>query len=46
MGRNYVLELWLPVGLLFIPQRWYEYAEPRWNDTDWGETKNLEKNLS
>jgi len=29
MGRDYVSELWLPTGLLFILQVIYEYGDPR-----------------
>jgi hypothetical protein len=30
MGRDYVSELWPPVGLLFIPQVVHEHGEPWW----------------
>jgi hypothetical protein len=31
VGRDYVSELWPPMGLLFIPQVIYEPEEPWWN---------------
>jgi hypothetical protein len=34
------------MSLLFIPQVIYEHGEPWWNDTDKGQQKNTEKNLS
>jgi hypothetical protein len=34
MGLEYVSELRLPTGLLFIPQVIYEHGESLWNDTD------------
>jgi hypothetical protein len=34
MRRDYVCELPLPVGLLFIPEVIYEHGEPRWNYID------------
>jgi hypothetical protein len=34
MGLEYVSELRLPTGLLFIPQVIYEHGESWWNDTD------------
>jgi hypothetical protein len=46
MGWDYVSELRLPAGLLFIHQMIHEYGEPRWNDIDRGKPKNSEKNLS
>jgi hypothetical protein len=36
-------ELRPSTGLLFIPQVISEHGEPRWNDTDRGKPKNLEK---
>jgi hypothetical protein len=32
MGRNYVSEMLLPMGLLFITEMMYEYGQPRWYD--------------
>jgi hypothetical protein len=32
MGLNYVSELRVPTGLLYISQVIYEHVEPRWND--------------
>jgi hypothetical protein len=46
MGRVYVSKLGPARGLLFNPQVIYEYVESRWNDTDRGEPKNPERNLS
>jgi hypothetical protein len=34
MGRDYMSELWPPVGLLFSPQVIYEHGELWWNDID------------
>jgi hypothetical protein len=34
MGCNYVSELQLPTGQLFIPQVIYEHGELWWNDID------------
>jgi hypothetical protein len=42
MGREYVSELLQPTGLLLIP-KWYEYGEPRWNNTDRTKLRNSEK---
>jgi hypothetical protein len=38
MGRDYVSELQLPTGLLFIPQVIYEHEEPRQYDIDRGKS--------
>jgi hypothetical protein len=46
MGWDDVSELWLPVGLLFIPQMMYECGEPWWNGIDRAKPKNVERNLS
>jgi hypothetical protein len=46
MRWDYVSELRLPAGLLFILQMIYEYGKPWWNDTDSGKPNNSEKNLS
>jgi hypothetical protein len=43
MGWNYVSELRLPTGLLFIPQVIFKYGEPRWN-IDREKPRNSEKN--
>jgi hypothetical protein len=45
-GCDYVSELRLQEGLFFVPQVIYEHGERRWNDTDRGNPKNLEKNLT
>jgi hypothetical protein len=37
MGREYVSELRLPTGLLFIPQVIYKHGEPWWNEVDRGQ---------
>jgi hypothetical protein len=36
MRCDYVCELQLPAGLLFIPQVLYEHREPWWNDINIG----------
>jgi hypothetical protein len=41
-----VSSLWPPTGLLFIPQVTDECGESLWNDTDRGNLKMSEKNLS
>jgi hypothetical protein len=46
MGLDYVSELRLPTGLLFILKVIFEYGELRLNDIDRGKPKNSEKNLS
>jgi hypothetical protein len=46
MGWDYVSELPLTTGLLFISQMIYESGEPRWNDTDSVKPKSSVKNLS
>jgi len=30
---------------MFIPNKIYEYAQPRWNDIDRNKQKNKEKNM-
>jgi hypothetical protein len=44
MGQDYVSEMGPPTGLLFIPQKTYEYGGPQWNHNDMGKSKILEKN--
>jgi hypothetical protein len=43
VGWDYVSELWLPTGFLFIHHLIHEYADPWRNDTDKGNPNNLEK---
>jgi hypothetical protein len=43
MGWDYISQLWLPVGLLFILKMIYEYGEPQWNDTDGKTEEHWEK---
>jgi hypothetical protein len=43
---DYVSELRPPTGLMFITHMTYEKGEPRWNDTDRGEAKESEEDLS
>jgi hypothetical protein len=43
---RFASELWTSTGLLLVPPVIYEYEEARWNDTEMGKPKNLEKNLS
>jgi hypothetical protein len=43
MGWDYVSDLRPPTGTFFVPQVTYEYGEPRWNDTDKGNRRNLRK---
>lgn len=40
MSWDYVSELWLPAGLLFMPQIIYDYEEPLRNDIDGGKLNN------
>jgi hypothetical protein len=46
MGWDFVSELRLPTGLLFIHQMIPMYWEPRWDDIDRTEPTNLDKNVS
>jgi hypothetical protein len=46
MEWDYVGELWLPLGLLFISHMIQESGEPKWNDMDRENLKNSERNLS
>jgi hypothetical protein len=45
MGWDYVSELLLPTGVLFIPQVIYEHGEPWWNDIERGRLLILQPEL-